>query len=308
MLHIVTHKQIILLDRSAFEKLSYSDIEKFNERFHIVCPDVFLSECFNPSDDDRKNAIAKKLSRFDGLYVFVEENSNELLTHQGILEEINSRHLKFENVNHRCLRFMHPAEVLEELSLKWLRNLMDLHNRDLNQRGYNIYVGDSSEGLSLNEYIDFLDANDDSIDKKELKNEWKKLGMLGTSQEPDDIAKTVDYLVFCEFFLTNEEELTYEEIKLIVENGIHYNSFGCSKKYILFHQWMICYLLLGESVGMKGLDKSYFNDLMYCNYVPFSYRFVTAEKTFPLVLKPISDRFDFFRFVTFEEFRDSFLG
>ena len=308
MLSIVTHKQIILLDRSAFEKFSYSDIEKFNERFHIVCPDVFLSECFNPSNDARKEAIAKKLSRFDGLYVFVEENSDELLTHQGILDKISSRHLKFENLNRRCLRFMRPAAVLEALSLKWLRNLMDLHNKDLNQRGYNIYVDGSSEGLSLNEYIDLLAVNDDSINKKEIKNEFKKIGMLGTSQEPGDIAKTVDYLVFWEFFEKEAEELTYEEIKLIVENGIPYNSFGNSDKYILFHHWMICYLLSGEAVGMKGLDKSYFNDLMYCNYVPFSYRFVTAEKTFPLVLKPISDRFDFFSFVTFEEFRDNFLA
>ena len=307
MLSIVTHKQIILLDRSAFEKLSYSDVEKFNERFHIVCPDVFLSECFNPSNDARKEAIAKKLSRFDGLYIFVEENSNELLTHQGILDRISSRHLKFENVNHRCLRFMRPAEVLETLSLKWLRNLMNWHNKDLNQRGYNIYVDDSSEGLSLNEYINLLAANDDSIDKKEIKSEWKKIGLLGTSQEPDDIAKTVDYLISCEFFKEDEEELAYEQIKLIIENGISYNSFSYSEKYIVFHQWMIYYLLLGEAARMKGLDKSYFNDLMYCNYVPFSYRFVTAEKTFPLVLEPISDRFDFFRFVTFEEFRDSFL-
>lgn len=306
MLSIVTHKQIILLDRSAFEKLSYSDIEKFNERFHIVCPDVFLSECFNPSKDARKEAIAKKLSRFDGLYIFVEENS-ELLTHRGILDRIGAGHLKFENVNHRCLRFMHPAEVLKALSLKWLRNLMDLHNQDLNQRRYGIYVDGLSEGLSLNEYIDLLAANDDSIDKKEIKNEFKKIGMLGTSQEPDDIAKTVDYLVFCTSLEDEEEELTHEEIKLIIKNGIPYNSYSNSDKYILFHQWMICYLLSGEAVGMKGLDKSYFNDLMYCNYVPFSYRFVTAEKTFPLVLKPISERFDFFRFVTFEEFRDSFL-
>lgn len=184
-----------------------------------------------------------------------------------------------------------------------------MSNKDLNQRGYNIYVDGSSEGLSLNEYIDLLVVNDDSINKKEMKNEFKKIGMLGTSQEPDDIAKTVDYLVFWEFFKKDEEELTDEKIKLIVENGISYDSFRNrnSDKYILFHQWIIYYLLLGEAARMKGFDKSYFNDLMYCNYVPFSYRFVTAEKTFPLVLKPISDRFDFFRFLTFEEFRDNFL-
>ena len=46
---------------------------------------------------------------------------------------------------------------------------------------------------------------------------------------------------------------------------------------------------------------------MYCYYIPFCDLFVTDEKTFPLVLKPISDRFDFINFVTFNEFKDKFL-
>ena len=82
MLHIVSDKKIILFDRSAFERLSYSDIEKVEARFNILCPDVFLSECFNPSDNSRKKALEEKILSFNRICIFVHSGGSELLTTQ----------------------------------------------------------------------------------------------------------------------------------------------------------------------------------------------------------------------------------
>ena len=300
MLHIVSDKKIILFDRSAFERLSYSDIEKVKTRFNILCPDVFLSECINPSDSCRKKALEEKILSFDFILFFLHSGSNELLTHYGIWENIISG--RFQDMN---LEYIKPQIVLESLNLKWLRETMERNSNDINQRSYNIYVDDSDEGKSFKEFIDLLADNNDNVDKKELKNNFKKIAMLGTSQEPNDIARSVDNLILLHKF--GERIKTYEDLEEITKIEVQYNSLNSRNKYLLFYDWMIYYMIMGESVNMKGLDKSYFNDFMYCYYIPFCDLFVTDEKTFPSVLKPICDRFNFIHFITFNEFRDRFL-
>ena len=303
MLYQYSDKKKILFDRSAFERLACSDIERVKTRFNILCPDVFLAECINPSKSARKKIIEEKILRFDSLLVFLSENSNEILSHYGIMEIINSG--QFEDINLKCLQYKHPEVVLKSLSLKWLRDFMKRNSNDLNQRGYDFYVDGSNEGRSLKETIDFLSDNNDNVDKKKLKNDLKEIKMLGTSQEPDDIAKGVDIMIL--FSIFKEEIKTYEDLKKNIKTEVPYHTFNKRTKYLSFYDWMIYYMIMGQAVNMKGLDRSYFNDLMYCYYIPFCDLFVTDEKTFPLVLKPISDRFDFINFVTFNEFKDKFL-
>ena len=296
-------KKIILFDRSAFEKLSYSYIEKVKTRFNILCPDVFLAECINPSNSARKQSLKEKLLCFDYLLIFLHENSNDILSHYGILEIINSG--KFGDINLKCLQYRHPEVVLKSLSLKWLRDFIKRNSHDINQRGYDFYVDGSNEGRSFNEVIDILSDNNDNVDKKKLKNDMKEIAMLGTSQEPDDIAKGVDMMILSRIFKENIK--THEDLIKMTKIKVPYDSFDKRKKYMLFYDWMIYYMTMGQAVNMKGLDKSYYNDFMYCYYIPFCDMFVTDEKTFPLVLKPISDRFDFINFVTFNEFKDRFI-
>ena len=298
MLHIVSYKKRILFDRSAFERLSFSDIEKVETRFDILCPDVFLSECFNPSDNSRKKVIEDKILSFDRICIFVEDGGSQLLSHNGIYENIRSGQSQ-----DMSLEYVKPQKVVDSLDLKWLREVMEGMSVDLNQRGY-IFVDGSDEGKSLKEAIAFSCENNDNIDEKELKNSLKEIGMLGTSQEPSDVARSVDNFIISNYY---EEIETYNQWKEITQIEIPYNSFHGDEKYLFFYNWMIFYMIMGASVNMKGFDKSYVNDLMYCYYIPFCIFFVTDEKTFPSVLKPICDRFDFIRFITFNDFRDRFL-
>ena len=302
MLHLVSYKKTILFDRSVFERLSFCDIEKVKEKFEILCPDVFLSECFNPSDNCRKKVLKEKILSLGSVLIFVHNGGNELLSHFGIYANIRSGQFQDNN-----LAYMSSQTVLESLDLKWLRNMMDSYNINPNQRGYDYYLDDSDEGKSFNDLIDALaDKNNmDHTEKKKLKNCLKNVGAVGTSQEPEDIARSVDNLILMHNFGRRVE--TYEDMEKIIEAHVPYNSFSDRVKYSLFYDWMIFYMEIGKSARMKGLDGSYFNDFMYCYYIPFCDLFITAEKTFPSVLKPISDRFDFINFITFEEFKDRFL-
>ena len=302
MLHLVSHKKKIIFDRSGFEKLSYSDIEKTEQTFDVVFPDVLLSECLNPSKPSRKKSLERKLLRFSYIWIFTHADCESIISHEGIRRDIQLN--QFQDTVLLCVK---TQEVLESLDFKWLRNFMDDKNRDINQRGYNYYLDGSDEGQSFNDLINSLAENNSMSDdeKRELKNYFKNIGTPGSSQEPEDIARSVDNLILMNHFGHKVE--TYKDVKAITETDIDYNAFNDESKYLIFHHWLIYYLVIGESSGMKGLDKSYFNDLMYCYYIPLCDIFVTAERTFPLVLKPIADRFDFFNFMTFEEFSDRYL-
>ena len=150
--------------------------------------DVFLSECFNPSDNRRKKVIEDKILSFDRICIFVEDGGSELLTHSGIYENIRSGQIQDMN-----LVYVKPQKVLDSLDLKWLREFMERMSVDLSQKGY-IYVDGSDEGKSLKEAIALLCENNDNIDEKEFKNTLKEIGMLGTSQEPSDVASSLSTL------------------------------------------------------------------------------------------------------------------
>lgn len=74
MLHLISDKKTIIFDRSGFEKLAYSDIEKVESIFDVVFPDVLLSEIFNPSDSNRKKVLEQKLLKFDRIYLFTHND------------------------------------------------------------------------------------------------------------------------------------------------------------------------------------------------------------------------------------------
>ncbi|MCG9127970.1 hypothetical protein JT359_10265, partial [Candidatus Poribacteria bacterium] len=289
-------------DRSGFEKLAYSDIEKGASIFDVVFPDVLLSEIFNPSASNRKKALEQKLLKFDRIYLFTHNDGASIISHNGIFKNIISG--KFP---HAYFASIKPQEVLESVNFKWLREYMDSKNRNLNQRGYHYHLDGSDEGKSFNDLIDMLADNNsmDDVEKKGFKKFFKRLAVPGSSQEPEDIAKSVDILILINKFGQNTE--TYEDLEKIIEMEVPYNSLNDRNKYLLFYDWMIYYLTIGESVPMKGLDKSYFNDMMYCYYMPFCDVFVADDKIFPSILKPVCDRFDFINFMTFNEFKDRFL-
>ena len=302
MLHLISDKKTIIFDRSGFEKLAYSAIEKVELIFDAVFPDVLLSEIFNPRDSNRKKALEQKLLKFDRIYLFTHNDGASVISHNGIFKNIMSG--KFPYAYFACIK---PQEVLESVNFKWLREYMDIKNRNLNQRGYHYYLDGSDEGKSFNNLIDTLADNNnmDDTEKQELKNTLKSIGAVGTSQEPEDIAKGVDILILINKFGQNPE--TYKDLEKIIEMEVPYNSLNDHNKYLLFYDWMIYYMTIGESVPMKGLDKSYFNDMMYCYYMPFCDVFVADDKIFPSILKPVCDRFDFINFMTFNKFKDRFL-
>ena len=302
MLHLISNKKTIIFDRSGFEKLTYFAIEKVESIFDVVFPDVLLSEIFNPSDSNRKKLLEQKLLKFNRIYLFTHDDGASVISHNGIFKNIMSG--KFPHAYFTCIK---PQEVLESVNFKWLREYMDSKNRNLNQRGYHYHLDGSDEGQSFNNLIDALadNSNMDDIEKQELKNILKSIGAVGTSQEPEDIAKSVDILILINKFGQNTE--TYEDLEKIIEMEVPYNSLNDHDKYLLFYDWMIYYITIGESVPMKGLDKSYFNDMMHCYYMPFCDVFVADDKIFPSILKPICDRFDFINFMTFNKFKDRFL-
>ena len=48
-------REIILFDRDAFQSLGDQGLLKVNEKYNILCPQVFVMECIAPENTDKKS-------------------------------------------------------------------------------------------------------------------------------------------------------------------------------------------------------------------------------------------------------------
>lgn len=302
MIHCISDKKGVIFDRSAFQKIPYNDIPNIQKSFQTIFPDILWAECMNPTKISQKNHIREKMLRFNYLWIYVYRNKpNSIMNHQGIYKDIQSGNGNFIET---CLTPIKPEEILT-LDFKWTREILDNMSKKMGDgsRRYSYHIGDSNEGKSFKEMIDEISNSADmnNSQRKEFKDFMKKCGFIGSSDEPEDVAKSADLSILTQKGMIN----TLEDLEKFSRwQPINYELIMPTiDPRLLFNEWLICYQIIGESVRMKGLDKSYINDLMYCYYLPFCDMFVTAEKTFPSVLKPLCDRFDFVNFMTFDNFK-----
>ncbi|MCY3724853.1 MAG: hypothetical protein OXG97_21770 [Candidatus Poribacteria bacterium] len=257
----------------------------------------------NPTDSSQQNHIREKILRFNYLWIYVYRNKpNSTMFHQAIYKDIQSGNGKFVET---CLTPIKSEEVFT-LEFKFIREILDGMTQEMGEgsRNYSYYTEDSNKGKSFREIIDETanNANMDNKRKKEYKDFMKKCGFPGSSDEPEGVAKSADLAFLSKIGMIN----TIEDLEKFSEwQPVKYELIMPTiDPRLLFNEWLICYQIVGEAVRMKGFDKSYINDLMYCYYLPFCDIFVTAEKTFPSVLKPLCDRFDFVNFMTFDNFKN----
>lgn len=305
MFEAVSHKKRLVLDRSGFQKLSDADIEKIPNVFDVVFPDILLAEIFNPSKENMKQYLEEKLLKFEYIWVFLHTETNSFCNFHGIYSNLESVG-HYGDIALECIR---PQEILDSpVRLKWLRDVVDASGVDLDGKSDIYHVDNNENKLSFNDMIDCI-CQGSEIRKKEIKNSFKKIGAPGTSQEPWDIARSVDIQIAT--LLSDNSPKTIDEINQIVIKGerlkSEYNKMPIIDQYIMFQKWLMFYLILGENSKMKGLDRSYYNDFMYIFYGAFVDLYVTHEKTFPMVLEPVSDRFSFLNFLTFDDFKHKFL-
>lgn len=303
MFETVSYKKTLVLDRSGFQKLSDTDIEKIQNVFDVVFPDILLAEIFNPSKENMKQYLEEKLLKFEYIWVFLHTETSSFCSFHGIYSNL-------ESVGHYgdiALTCISPQEILDSpVRFTWLRDSADASCLDPNRRPTMYCIGGSDNRLTFNDMIDRI-SEDDNINKDEIKEWFMKIGSPGTSQEPHEIARSADIQIA----IADENPETLDELNQLVIKAerlkLKYNKMKIIDQYVMFQNWMINYLILGEASKMKGLDKSYYNDFIYVFYAPFCDLFVTQEKTFPMVLEPVSDRFNFLNFLTFDDFRDKFL-
>ena len=302
MVELITNKKSVIFDRCGFQKISDNHIPNIENNFQVVFPDILWAECMNPTKTSQQNYIREKILRFKYLWIYVYRSKpNSTMFHQAIYKDIQSGNGNFIETTLTPIE----SEEVFTLDFKWMREWMDSMSKKMGdgKRRYSYYMGDSNERKSFREMINEIadSANMDDTRKKELKDFMKKCGFVGSSQEPEDIAKSVDFMILWK----TGKIRTYQDFKKFSEwQPINYELImPTADSRLIFNEWLLNYQIIGESVRMKGFDKSYINDLMYCYYLPFCDIFVTAEKSSPSVLKPLCDRFGFVNFMTFDDFK-----
>ena len=47
-------RELIMFDRNAFQSLGDEGLRKVNEKYNVLCPQVFVMECLAPNNTDKK--------------------------------------------------------------------------------------------------------------------------------------------------------------------------------------------------------------------------------------------------------------
>ena len=72
-------RDILLFDRSAFQALGDKWLRKINEKYNVLCPEVFLVECLAPNNESamHRTVLRKRLELIENPIVF-KGNANIL--------------------------------------------------------------------------------------------------------------------------------------------------------------------------------------------------------------------------------------
>ena len=65
-------KELILFDRDAFQSLGDAGLRKVNEKYNILCPQVFVMECLSPNraSEEQRRWVLNRLRLIENPIVF----------------------------------------------------------------------------------------------------------------------------------------------------------------------------------------------------------------------------------------------
>ena len=309
-------KEIILLDRSAFQSLSKEDIRKVNEKYNILCPPIFVIECVAPNNTDKKSeedfqrnkqSLLEKLELIENPIVFWGCTN---VTYRIVLPSgVDAKYadiLEAWRIARNCI--INSPVTMKRICPKVLVS------RCQPRVGFSKYerrkvteIADNPDlSLAPNRYRSHVQKKYERLSGKirpmsEIKRELRRNPSTHLTQELSNVAQHALMEIMAEskheirdgfrvhFGLNDKEtQKLYNQIqgnkKLTVEN---YPQLS----YPIYIYYLIRYMLYGRQQNADHLDSSFYLDFQYLNYLNFCDRFIANETSTPYIVRalPYSD-------------------
>ena len=296
-------RKLILFDRNAFQSLGDAGLHKVNEKYNILCPQVFVMECLSPSraSEEQKRWILNRLRLIENPIVFTGE------IHRSNIPEIPldfyySTLLTSEEIAGNCIadipitmERVEPDELISHYKPQVhhfkdkISSIMQACNagegtltpKQINLAVQQILQAVLERPVSTQEIKNVLKQDKQTYvrpdlnycaDKTLLEMESKTL-----DQHIEMFEKALDLIGIYADTLSRENTGSKP---LTIENYPHL-------AYPIYIYFLFNYMLYARQIKAEHLDRSFLCDFRYLHYLNFCDMFIANETSTPKIVKSI---------------------
>lgn len=279
MIHVEYEKQsnyphdreLILFDRNAFQALGDDWLRRVNEKYNILCPEVFLGECLAPNNLSEKYRIA--LRRRLGLIenpIVLKGNANISIR---IIIPSNTKfidYLRSWQIARNCI--VNDPIIMERVSPDRLVSNYELRIQTFKHEiKVTTQVGDDARSELLRDQ-ELHNAAEEALKVIEEESNEEIVSGFGVefNLSDADVKKLINQL-------QNDRKLT-------IENYPHLS-------YPIYIYYLKRFMLFARQQDAGHLDQSYVPDFEYLHYLNFCDKFIANERSTPYIVGalPYSD-------------------
>lgn len=305
-------KEIILFDRNAFQSLREDELLKVNEKFNVLCPQIFVMECIAPNNTDKKprekhekdkESLLEKLELIENPVVlagktniarsiavvpnpFYDPSFDTILTSEEIVKScITSTPMTMKRVT--------PEELLAHYRSRIKNFKAEVKNLAETCEGHR---GTLTTNRLISEHQkQHRRITDNTLTKQEAKRAIRSNERTYVTQELDYavkeaqleiVNKSIDenigpFGAFC--FLTPREK---RKLRSRIQDGklLTVENYP-DLAYPIYIYYLALFTVCSVQHDTKHLDKSYVRDIRYLHYLNFCDIFVADESSTPHIVK-----------------------
>ncbi len=301
-------RKIILFDRDAFQSLGDEGLRKVNEKYNILCPQVFVIECLAPNkaSEKQKRWLRRRLALMENSIVLTGnthvsplidipynvEYSGILAAEQIARNCITSIPITMERVTpERLISYYEPRISAFKKEMKAYTEICDSYRASLTM---NRLISETQRGIQR--------TNNRVPSRQEIRDELRENERTRITQEPNyaaeealreieskSVEENIEGLKTFLFLTDKDTRGLRDQIQegnrktLTIEN---YPDLA----YPIYIYYLFFYMICARQHDTQHLDQSYVRDFRYLHYLNFCDRFITKEKSTPHIVKAIPYR------------------
>ena len=318
MIHVVYKKkdnfppdrEIILFDRDAFQSLGDEGLLKVNEKYNVLCPQVFVMECIAPENTDKKSneelekdkkSLHRRLKLIENPIVFTgDTNISPIIAiprgveYSGILSSeqiarncIVSKPITMERVTPEKLISHYRSRIKTfKTEIKALNDACKIFEKTL-----------TPGQIDSNVEKYFQEVHNRTLSKEEIRdirrgNEGtlltQKLDCAARKALEDIEVKPLDKIIdeFKTFFFLKNRDL--EKLKNLTQSGrgLTVENYPYLS-YPIYLYYLIFFVTGARQYNTEHLDKSFARDIRYLHYLNFCDLFITNETSTPHIINSL---------------------
>ena len=289
-------RELIMFDRNAFQSLGDEGLRKVNEKYNVLCPQVFVMECLAPNNTDKKpeeefervkkalrekmglieNPIVLEGERDTSELIFIPRNSQypAILTSEEIAQNcITNAPITMRGITPKQLILHYEHRVGKFMSnVKGLTRAADVRKGSLTPNKLSSTVKNTLE-----------EEHNIIIEKRKIKKH------INVTQEPEfasketlqDIktqSKIENVRWMQEFLFLNAKEVKILNSEFQERKSLTPENYP-RLAYPIYIYYLINYMFNARLHNTEHFDQSYVRDIRYLYYLNFCDMFIANEKS-----------------------------